>query len=170
MAYVTTIALVATAIAGVAAAGGALVQGFQQAGVARFNAKVAGQNAVIAQQQASADEDTIRRRQEKLRGSQIAAFGASGVTLEGSPLDIIGQDELEMEREALMARYGGTIGARRFGIDETEQRYRASNAEMGGYIGAGTALLTTAGRVYDRLPSKSPGEIPRSSVNAPTRA
>jgi hypothetical protein len=147
MAALTTLALAA---AGVASAGASLVSGIRQANVSRYNAELARQNQQIATQQASADEAAFRQRAERIKSAQRAAIGAAGITLEGSPLDVISDTEVQLEKQALDIRYRGTLGARRYGIEAANDDYRAGAAETSGYIGAATQLLTYAGPVARR--------------------
>lgn len=154
MATLTTFAIVA-GVAAVASAASSLVSGIQQAGVARYNQKLSQQNAASARAQAASEEEAFRRKAERMKGAQRAAIGASGITLEGSPLDIIDDTEVEIEREALGIRYAGAASGNRYDDEAAGFGYRARSAMMGGYIGAGTALLSGAGKIASNWPGGS---------------
>lgn len=77
-----------------------------------------------------------------------AAYGASGVSLEGSPLDVLENSAAEAELDALTIRYKGKVGAMGSESEAATQRARASNAKTEGYYNAGTALLGGANKYY----------------------
>lgn len=166
MAMLSSFAIAGVALAAVASAGSALMSGMQQAGVAKYNRKLSEMNAGAARAQARSEEETFRRKAERMKGSQRAAIGASGITLEGSPLDIIDDTEVEIEREALGIRYAGDVAGTRYDNEAAGFGYRARSAMTGAYVGAGTALLSGAGKIaggFDfsssgaRTGGKSPG-------------
>ena len=98
------------------------------ASAARFNAAVTLEEAAV---------EAARRRRLARRetGREIAVFGKSGVTLEGSPLDFIVANAAERERDAVNVE----IAARRTaGLDLA----RARNVRRAGETRSGAALLT----------------------------
>lgn len=147
MAAISTFALAATAVAGLASAVGSIVQGSQQASLAKYNQKLAQQNAVIAGQQAA--EDAARSRTDTRRriAAIEAAYGANGIDLSGTALDVIDDATVQGELDAKTIEYKGLLEQRRYLSGANEQGFRASSAELAGYAGAAGALLSTAGRI-----------------------
>ena len=127
---------------------GSIRQGQEQQAAANYNAAVADQNAKIAQDQAARAEADQRRQAEKLAGEQVAAYAASGVTEEGSPLKVMYQSAQEAEMDALNIRYQGYLNARQQTAEADLQRYQGRAALQAGYIGALGELFKGGSKVY----------------------
>ncbi|WP_282609471.1 hypothetical protein [Pelagibius sp. Alg239-R121] len=131
----------------ISAAVGALgaIQGARaSAAASEFNAKIADNNAIIAEQNAAADEKRQRRSASRQTAGSRAAIAAAGVTLEGSPLEVLEDQALEAELDALNLRYGGRLQATNFRSQAQLDRSAARNAKTQGFISAGTSLLKGA--------------------------
>lgn len=115
---------------------GALAQGAQQAAELRgaanisdYNAAVAEGNARAAGQQASAEEERIRREGRQALGAQRAAMGESGTTVAfGSNLDIQRQSATALELDALNIQYEGNVRRASLLNEAGAQRYNAKTA------------------------------------------
>ncbi len=95
---------------------GAIQQGQATKEQADFNAAIAERNAQISEQEADLarrgaafEEAQLKRNLAHLRGAQAAAVGASGLSLEGSPLHIMAETAAEAELDALAIRFAGTV-------------------------------------------------------------
>ena len=153
LSLIGTIAMVAGTVTGVT---GTIISAVGQSQAADYNAKVARQNAIYAEQAgqqqrqiAAENERRQRLRTEKLLGAQRAGYGKAGVTMEGSPLEVMGETATQGELDALNIRYGGEVGAYNANVQASRYRSQASfyDFESGrtmatGMIGAGTTLLT----------------------------
>lgn len=129
---------------------GAIQQGQAANSAAKYNAAVAGQRATAAKQQAAADMDKKRRDTVRRLGSIRAAYGASGVTLEGSPLDVLAESAANAELDVLTIKYKGDLEATGYGNEATLETARGQQARTAGYMGAGAALLTGVDKYLDR--------------------
>lgn len=109
----------------------------------RFAAEVARANAQAARQQAAAEEIRVRRERVRRIGATRAAFGAAGVTLEGSPLDVLAEQALEAEEDALLVRFGGRVRARQFGLEATLAQQAGTAGLFGGLAGGLGTILTS---------------------------
>lgn len=118
---------------------GEIVGGYQKGNAAKANAKLAEQSAAIVLEQAGLDEGEARRERSRLVGAQIAATGASGVTLDGTPMSTIIDDAVRSESEALAIRYRGKLQATGYKNEAKQLRLAGSQAIAGGYLGAGIA-------------------------------
>jgi hypothetical protein len=144
-------AIIATvaAIAGTAvSAYSAYSQGEAQAGAAKFNARVAENNATIAQQTAAAQarqkEDAYRR----VLGANRAATGAAGVEGDsGSPLLVMADNAAQAELDLQFTKYRGAIQQTGFQSEANLNRYQAGYARQAGIFGAGTTLLSGASKI-----------------------
>jgi hypothetical protein len=142
-----TLADAATAVTAVTGALGSIAGANAQASAAEQQAAFAEQNAAIARQRAASDEARTRRENRRRQGLARATIGASGVTFEGSPLDVLSDSAAEAELDALTVRQAGELEASGFRQQARNARARASDARTAGRIGAGTALLSGASRL-----------------------
>jgi len=145
---------------------GALSAAQAQAQAADYNARVADRDAYVADQNRKstlemAEIDAADRRRENRRALSAirASYGASGVELAGSPLDVLQDSATELELDAQRTEYEGRVRGREgglqmigFGERATLSRMEARSARAGGvfaalgqgFSGAGTILSRTA--------------------------
>ncbi|MGH8743488.1 MAG: hypothetical protein ACREUY_04340, partial [Burkholderiales bacterium] len=86
---------------------GAIQQANAQKQASQFNAALNERNATIAVQQAGADALQVRRHAAQVQGAAVAGYGASGVTLEGSPLDVLSDSAAQASLAESTVRYRG---------------------------------------------------------------
>lgn len=126
------------------------------------NALVAEQNAQSVREQANAKEEAQRRRFGALQGEAMAGIAQSGTGFDGSNLAIIEQNAINNELDALTIRYEGEQTAK--GLAVTGENYRmqsqldkmnasqlranASATTTGGYLTAGSMLLSAPSKYY----------------------
>jgi hypothetical protein len=142
------VALAVSLASAAVSAAGSIAQGNAAKASANYNAAVARQNAGIANANAAADAAKQERQGDLLAGKQRAATGASGITPEGSPLEVMADSALESELDSLTTRYRGQLQARSYGQDATLQGMRGDAAQQAGYIGAGAELLSGASKAF----------------------
>lgn len=136
-------ATIAATSAGVGAVG-SLISGFAQNAQANRAAGIADSNAKIVEQQAAADAATIANRAARVKGSQQAAAGASGIQGSGFA-DAIADSDVEAELDRQTALYNGRIAARNQRAQAQQDRQSGKAALLGGVIGAGTKALSGYG-------------------------
>ena len=116
-----------------------------------YNATVARNNATVASEQANAKEEAQRRHFAALQGQAVAGVAQSGTGFDGSNADVLNQNSINNELDALTIRYEGQNQAK--GLIAQAQldtynagvnRMNASNAETSGYLNAGANLLSGA--------------------------
>ena len=144
---------------------GQVQSGAAAAGQARYQAQVAENNRVIAEQQArdaemrgQMAEDARRQQTRMLIGRQRTALAANGMLVDdGSALDITGDTAAQGEIDALTLRanaareaYGYRAQGTNFMADAGLQRARSAAAGPAALVGAGATLLSGAGTVGDR--------------------
>jgi hypothetical protein len=160
-----TLALAATAVSGVVAAGGAVMQGQAQAKQAKYqsavernNATIAGWQATDAQQRGQIEEQRQRLATARLKGAQRAGMAANGIEIDsGSPLDVLMDTAQLGELDALTIRANAEREAYGFRSQQGNLTAQAGltqmagrNAVTAGYIGAGSTLLSSAATAGDR--------------------
>lgn len=128
-----------------------LQQGAAAKASARYNAALYERNSQIAQQNAQFQEDRQRRVAAQRMGANRAAIGGSGVTMDGSALDILESNAAQEELDALMIRWNGTNAASDLMGNAGLQRAQGANAQTGSFIGAGSALLLGGAKAAERL-------------------
>jgi hypothetical protein len=173
----TTALIIGTAVSAVAAIGSGVasyMQSSAQASASRQSASYAQQMAMRNQQlaQVAADQarakgdyeaGLLRERQKQMLGKQTALYGASGVDLYGSPLEVMGNTSAQYERDAMNAiknanyeawRYeqGGTTSliegsaqASRYGQEANIYDTKGTSALITAPIVAGSSILTAYG-------------------------
>lgn len=116
-----------------------------------YNATIAKNNAVAANQQASAQEEQQRRKFAMLQGQAAAGAAQSGAGLDGSNADVLAQNALMNELDALTIRYEGQNKAKTLEAQSELDKYQAvaasrnaDTAMEAGYFNAGANLLSGA--------------------------
>ena len=141
MAFLPAIAAIASVAGSALSAVGAIQQSKATAAASNFNAQQ-NENAAKAEREAGAAEAADRRR--KLMGERatsIAARGASGVALAGTPLmvdeNVLGEIELDVARVGQRAE----AKAVQYENQATLDRATARSAKRAGPLSAGASLL-----------------------------
>jgi hypothetical protein len=125
---------------------GALNQGQQAKDAANYNAQVANNNAIAAQQQAAANAAAQERKSRMQLGSIRAGYGASGITMEGSAMDVLEASAATAELDRQNILYGGGLKADGYRSTAGLELMRGEAAETGSYFSAGSALLSGAAK------------------------
>lgn len=165
-----TAATTATAIASLAVAAisagvstvGAIQQSQAQSAQAKYQAAVARNNQIIAQQNADdalkrgdVEEQKQRQKVQLLLGQQRTGFAAQGADLtSGSVLDILGDTAATGELDRLTIRNNAEREARQymlqgvnFQADAQLYQMQAKQAQTAGYFDATSSLLGGASQV-----------------------
>lgn len=137
---------------------GAITNSQSEASADKYNARIAEQNAVGAMQQA---QSTALLQQEQARrsiGATTAAYGASGVTMSGTPLDVLANSAATAERDRQNIMYKGQLQAAGYLDQASLDRASATNALNQGWMKAAGILTSGGSKVYDRMGTgSSPG-------------
>lgn len=111
---------------------------------ANYNAAAAERNAVVSRQNAAADAELQSREARRRIGAARAGYGASGVAIEGSPLDVLETSAAEAEMDKLNILYKGELQAMGYEDTAALSRSRAKDAGTAGLFKAGSAVLSGA--------------------------
>lgn len=143
-----------------------------QAGVARNNAIIAQQQATRARQQAAIDEGDFRRDQSDLMASRKSLMGGLGVTGAGSPLAVSSDFAGETEYNAQTIRNQGEVTSNRLQQEAMNQTAQAGLYGMQGrqavtnsYYRAGGTLMSGLGSAMGGFKSS---KAPQKSYNLKT--
>lgn len=137
------IALGVMAVSAIAAAGAATMSTMASNAAAEQNASLAYENAQMAENAAAERARRIRREGARAVSAVYAGAGKSGLTIEGSPLDVAADNAANAELAALDAEYEGTTTARRLRIQGAQ--FNASKQDP--WMAGGLTLLAGGAKV-----------------------
>lgn len=115
---------------------------------AEFNEKINRQNAELALVEARDNARIVDRQNYLLRGSIVAAQGASGGKQQGSVLDVIADAAAQGELEKQMILYRGQLKARGYTNTAELDQMSGNSAQSGSYLKAGAELLSGGVNTY----------------------
>lgn len=156
----------AVSIAGAAiGAVGALQAGNAASAAATYNARVADRDVAVADQnrksvldQTRIAADDKRRDNRRVMSSIRAQYGASGLSMAGSPLDVLQDTAVEQELDVRRIEFEGRVRGREgalqiLGLQEggVLSRREAKNARSAGQIGAVGGLASGVGSTLSRI-------------------
>jgi hypothetical protein len=125
---------------------GAIQQGQAARAAGDYNAAIAKQNARWAKQQAGEEERKFRIGARKELGRMRAGYAAAGVTLEGTPTDVLEESAYTAELDALNIRHGGERRAMGFESEAEIEKYKGKVGQRQAYASAAGTLLGAAGK------------------------
>ena len=99
-------------IGGVFGAFGAVQNARSQIKMARYNERIATENAMLFREKAKRDASYVKEMGLKHLGAMKASVGASGVTMDGSFLDVLHESARNVKRDELETIYQGELQAR----------------------------------------------------------
>lgn len=111
---------------------------------AEFNAQTAQQNAQLAREKGVEDERIYRIQSRKAMGEIQSGYAAAGLSLEGSPSDVLAEAAANAEHDVLKIQQGASLQATMFEREAGQQRKKGGYAMTAGYLGAAGSLLSGA--------------------------
>ena len=145
--------LVVSVLGAVMSAMGQIQQGKAQQQIDERQAHESRVRADYAEKAGKEGASRIRRQSLYHESQNIATLGGSGVTLEGSPLQVMMADRANFELEALDKIQAGSVEARSERAQADIHSYSGKAAKRASLIGAGTTILsglTSAGSRFIR--------------------
>lgn len=132
-------------IGAVIGAVGSIAGAAQRASVARAQAKAARNNALAERQRATFEARRERSRRQRLISSGRARTLASGVAIEGSPLEVLIDQTGESEIKIANNNFERETRARNFEFQSNVQKSNASSALFTGVTGAIAPVIRQLG-------------------------
>lgn len=121
---------------------------------ASYNRGLAQKNAQLTRKQTEMEEARLRQQGAREIGQAVANFGASGVSVTGSALDVLVESARTLEEDALFLRHTGQLQAAQFdaeakyiGEQDRAQRQTAMLRGVAGLIGTGAQAYDTSSRL-----------------------
>lgn len=108
---------------------------------ANYNAEQLRYNARLAKEKAQRDEATLRVSARKQIGQARANYGASGIQLDGSALDILEESAVAAETDALYIRYQGDQQYYSYMNAAIQEVKRGHEAKQASYLSAAGSML-----------------------------
>lgn len=139
------------AAAAVVSAVGAISDSQHQASADKYNARVAEQNSGAALSQASAAAQLQQEQAQREIGATTAAYGASGITMDGTAIDVLRNSASMAERDKQNILYKGQLQAAGYQDEAQLDRMSASAALTGGYYKAAGAVLKGGSSIYGKV-------------------
>jgi hypothetical protein len=111
---------------------GTVVSAVSQRSASQYNAQIADQNAMIARNNAEFNAEQQQRAARLKIGAATANYGASGISMEGSPPDVLESSarNAEIDRQAII--YQGQVRAAGYTDQATLDTMQADNAMSSG--------------------------------------
>lgn len=116
-------------------------------------AKVSERNSAFTLFQADREERTERFRNTQVLGAIRAAYGASGITMEGTATDYLEMTRAIAKDNELAIRFRGVIQARAYRDEADSYRRSAANLRKSGRLAAAAGDLKVAGSVLGGVAS-----------------
>lgn len=120
---------------------GAIREGQAKSDAAKYNAQLTERNRVVNANQTESDLIAQRRTSTKALGGMRANYSAAGVSMEGSPLDVLEESVSQSELERQNLKYNSRLRDMGMQSDANLYRANASNALQAGYTKAASTLL-----------------------------
>lgn len=122
---------------------GAIQEGQSIADAEDFNATIAQQEILISKATRQLERGREKEDIARFIGTQQALFAKSGVTLEGSPLDVIQQSAENLELDVLIGDINARIRESGLASEVSQRKIAARAAKSRGVSRAGATLLST---------------------------
>lgn len=134
-------------IAALVSAGSAVYSAQQQRKTAAYRAKLAEEAGEEVKAGTELDVARHRERIKRLRSTQRAKYAKSGVKMEGSPLEVLADTQVQADLDEMIIRHGGQVRAGAYAREGMFERQAGRAAETADYISAGNSLLAGAYKV-----------------------
>lgn len=132
----------------VASAAGSIAAGQAQAQASRAQADAYRRQAELERQQADFNARQQEHKAIKLISQQRSSFLAAGVSLYGTPMDVIDDSTMQSDLDVQAIRYNGEIKAQNFDMQARALDVKASGAEKAGAIGAIAPIIKGVGGAF----------------------
>ena len=120
---------------------GAIQQGNANAAAADYNKEVAKRNKEAVADQLYVDIADKRLENRRQMASLRAAYGSSGLQLDGSPMEVLEDTATENAYDIAKMRYGARMKIKGYSEQATLFGMEKKAAKTAGYIGAASAMI-----------------------------
>ena len=124
-------------------------QGKMQRDLNEYNAKIAENNKILADRQYAIDYRENEKRYRRLLGKQRVGYAKSGVTMEGSVIDVIEDSALANAWEVAKMKYNRDVKKAGYTASAAKSRFVGESAYYTGKMNAAGTLLTGGTETYN---------------------
>ncbi len=114
----------------------------------KLNAADAEENARLSMERAKEDERQFRLSFRRDQSSNVTAIGASGIKMEGSPLEVLQDNAMNAEKDAINIRRGGEMQRESYLRQARSFRQGGAAAANAAQIGGAANFLSGATSMY----------------------
>jgi hypothetical protein len=139
------IGIVAGVLGSVVSAVGAMAGAQAQAQASRAQAEAYQRQALLERQQADFNAREQEHKAIKLISQQRSSYLSAGVSLYGTPMDVIDDSTKQSDLDVQAIRYNGEIKAQNFDMQARALNVKAQGQEQAGAIGAIAPLIKGIG-------------------------
>lgn len=118
------------------------------ANIADYNKQVADRNRVATLDAANQEIEAKKRESNRALGSIRAAYGASGLSLGGSPLDVLEDTATEYSLDIAKIRYKGEVKAIGYKDEATNFAMKAQLARMEASSARAAGPISAIGKLF----------------------
>jgi hypothetical protein len=145
------IALVGLMVAGGAlSAIGKISEANANADAAEFNAGQADRNAELTREKTTLDVDKERFKNRLQIGGIRAAYGASGLTMDGTPQEVLEQNQAIALKNEVAIQHSGAVEEQNYRTKAAQFRNAAGGIRAGGILGAIGGGASAAADILNR--------------------
>lgn len=127
---------------------GAYQQGKMQRDLNEYNAQIAENNKVLADQQHAIDFKEHQKRYRRLLGKQRVSYAKSGVAIEGSAIDVIEEGAIDSAWQVAIMKYNRDVKKAGYTASAQRSRFVGDSAYYAGKWNAAGSLLTGGTATY----------------------
>jgi hypothetical protein len=121
---------------------GAMQQASAQSAEYKAKAAMNKRQAQIERMKGSYEAGRIRDKGERIYGSQRAAYADAGVTLEGTPTNVISESVSENELDVQAVMWGQTIAGQNYDYQSKIDLMNAKSSKKAGFFAALSPILS----------------------------
>lgn len=124
------------AIAGVVSAVGTIASASAQAAGEEARARYAQRQSVLEREKGAYEAERLERSNDRKLASMRGQYLSSGISLEGSPSDVIADSATEASLDEQAIKFGAQVRADNYVFESRLAQQNARAARTGGMIGA----------------------------------
>lgn len=115
--------------------------GLSSSRASRQQQRIQQLNAALVRRQGRIEGEKIRRTGRRVLGDMRASYGASGVTMDGSPSDVVAASVMEIERDVINNTFSRELEAMGFDISANAYGRQARDSRTAGFVGAASEIF-----------------------------
>lgn len=120
-------------------------KGDQEAQALQVNAASARTEGYQRQVAAKYETEGLSKEKERTLGEQRANYGAAGVSIEGTPLEVMARTAAEYEKDILLTGFAGDVKANEKMQEADILEWMARQKTQAGIMGAGSSMASGFG-------------------------